>query len=133
MDSRTSRIHGWRKLETNVKEESPPDLPISEMKPVQIFVYFDASFTCNMITRRSVTGIIVLVNSTPLHWYVKEQNTVESSIYGVELVAGRIATEMAIKFRYIFQVLRVLIDVPCYHHNLRRSIMRSHNIESENA
>lgn len=96
----------------NVKEELPPDLQISKMKPVQIIIYFDASFACNMITRRSVTGIIVMINGTPFRWYVKQQNTVESSTYGAELVAGRIATEMAIEFRYIFRMLGVPIDGP---------------------
>jgi hypothetical protein len=65
-----------------------------------------------MITRRSVTGIIVFINGTPILWYCKKQNTVETSTYGAELVAGRIATEMAIEFRYIFYMLGVPIDGP---------------------
>lgn len=43
---------------------------------------------------------------------MKQQNTVEMSTYGAELVAGRIGTEMAIKFRYIFRMLGVPIDGP---------------------
>ena len=50
---------------------------------VTLSIYFDASFACDMITRRSVTGIIVFVNRTPIRWYVKKQNTVETSTYGV--------------------------------------------------
>jgi len=61
-----------------------------------------------------VTGIIVFVNSTPIRWYCKKQNIVETSRYGAELVAGRLATEMAIEFRYIyiFRMLGVPIDGP---------------------
>ena len=65
-----------------------------------------------MVTRRSVTGILVFVNGTPMKWYCKKQNTVESSTYGSELVAGRLATEMAIEFRYIFRMLGSEIDGP---------------------
>lgn len=42
----------WFQTYRNVKEELPPDLPTAKMKPVKIIIYFDASFACNMITRR---------------------------------------------------------------------------------
>ena len=58
-----------------------------------------------MVTRRSVTGVMVFVNSIPIRWYCKKQNTVETSTYGSEMVAGRIAVEMAIEFRYVFRML----------------------------
>ena len=58
-----------------------------------------------MVIRRYVTGILVFVNGTPIRWYYKKQNTAESSTYGSEVIAGRIATEMAIELRYIFRML----------------------------
>jgi len=102
----------WEQTYGDVKEELPLDQPTPKMKPVKITIFFDASFACDMITRRSVTGIIVFVNSTPIRWYCKKQNTVETSTYGAELVAGRLATEMAIEFRYVFRMLGVPIDGP---------------------
>ena len=102
----------WRQLYGDIKEELPPNLPEPKMRPVELTIYFDASHACNMITRRSVTGIIVFVNGTPIRWYCKKQNTVESSTYGSELVAGRLATEMAIEFRYIFRMLGCQIKGP---------------------
>ena len=102
----------WKLTYGDVQEDIPPNLPKQIMKPVTLSIYFDASFACDLITRRSVTGIIVFVNSTPIRWYVKKQNTVETSTYGAELVAGRIATEMAIEFRYIFRMLGVPVKGP---------------------
>lgn len=46
-------------------------------------------------------------NKTPVRWYSKRQNTVESSSYGSELVAARIATEMVIEIRYNLMMLGV--------------------------
>ena len=89
----------WKQTYGNVKDELPPDLLTPKMKPVKITIYFDASFACDIITCRSITGIIDFINSTPIRWYIKQQNTVETSTYGAELVAGRLATEMAIEFR----------------------------------
>ena len=102
----------WKQTYGDVKEAVPDDLPEQKMKAVKIVIYFDASFACDMVTRRSITGIIVFVNGTPIRWYCKQQNTVESSTYGAEFVAGRIATEMAIELRYTFRMLGVPIDGP---------------------
>ena len=102
----------WTQTYGPITETLPPDMPKPKMKPVKIVIYFDASFACDMVTRRSVTGIIVFVNSTPVRWYCKKQNTVETSTYGAELVAGRLATEMAIEFLYIFRMMGVPVDGP---------------------
>ena len=62
-------------------------------KKARIKVYVDANHAHDQVTRRSVTGIIVFVNNTPVRWISKRQKTVKSSTYGPELVAARIATE----------------------------------------
>ena len=102
----------WTQTYGPTTETLPPDMPKPKMKPVKIVIYFDASFACDMVTRRSVTGIIVFVNSTPVRWYSKKQNTVETSTYGAKLVAGRLATEMAIEFLYLFRMMGVPVDGP---------------------
>ena len=53
-----------------------------------------------MTTRRSFTGILIYVNRAPIIWYSKKQNTVESSTFGSEFVAMRIATEITEGLRY---------------------------------
>jgi hypothetical protein len=52
----------------------------------------------NVVTRRSVTGIILFINKTPVKWISKRQKTVESSTYGSEMVAARVATDLAVEF-----------------------------------
>ena len=53
-----------------------------------------------MVTRQSVTGIILFINKTPVKWILKCQKTVESSTYGSELVATQIATDLAVEYHY---------------------------------
>ena len=71
-------------------------------KLVKITVFCDASHADCLVTRRSTTGILIFVNGTPIRWYSKRQNTVESSTYGSEFVAMRIATEMLLALRTTF-------------------------------
>jgi hypothetical protein len=45
---------------------------------------------------KSVTGILHLVNKTPIDWYSKKQATVETAIYGSKFVAAHICVEQII-------------------------------------
>ena len=65
-----------------------------------------------MVTRRSVTGILLCVNKTPVKWYRKRQNTVETSTYGSELVAARIAVEMIMEYRYKLRMMGFKVTQP---------------------
>jgi hypothetical protein len=78
-------------------------IPLPNRK-VQITVMVDADHAHCEVTRRSVTGILVFVNSTPIRWFSKMQKTVETSTYGSELVAARIATDISLELRYNIRV-----------------------------
>ena len=70
---------------------------------------FDANHAHDLDTRRSVTGVLIYLNKTPIQSYCKRQNTVESATYGSELVAARIATELTMAMRYRLRMLGVPI------------------------
>ena len=74
--------------------------------------FVDADHARDVATRRSVTGILSFLNNTPVRWFSKRQATVESSAYGSELVAARIATEMIQELRYTLRSLGVPIRGP---------------------
>jgi hypothetical protein len=103
----------WREFYPDAKEETPPGQPISGSKRAQITIYVDADHAHDQVTRRSVTGIILFVNGTSVGWISKRQNTVETSTYGSELVAARIAVELAMEYRYSLRMLGVEVDGPC--------------------
>ena len=102
----------WTEMYPNAGEDLPYDMPEPKMKGVDISAYFDASLGCDMLTGRSMTGILLFMNSTPMKWYCKRQNTVETSTYGSELVSGRIATELIMEYRYKLRMLGVPVDGP---------------------
>jgi hypothetical protein len=73
----------------DTSEEIPPNLPMSEGKSVRIAVCVDANFAHDLVTRRSVTGILFCLNITPRRWLCKPQKTVQSFTYDSELIVSR--------------------------------------------
>jgi hypothetical protein len=63
-------------------EEIPKDLPLEKGPRVRMTVYVDADHENDLVTRRSFTGILVMLNNTPIRWISKRQKTVETSTYG---------------------------------------------------
>jgi hypothetical protein len=88
----------WEEQYPGAMEELPPDMPQPKGKEVHFTMYVDADHASDQETRRSVTGFILFINNTPVKWYSKRQNTIETSTYGAELVALRIAVEAIIDF-----------------------------------
>jgi hypothetical protein len=73
-------------------------------------VYVDANHAHNLVTRRSITGTIFILNYMLISWTYKRQNTVETSNYGSEMVASRVVTELILEIRYMLQSLGVALD-----------------------
>jgi hypothetical protein len=65
----------------NTKEVLPKDAPEPLGKYVTLSHYVDANLMHNITTGKSVTGIIHLINKTPLDWYSKKQATVETATW----------------------------------------------------
>jgi hypothetical protein len=71
----------------DASEEIPKDLPPERTPRVRMTVYVDAENAHDLVTRRSITGTFIMLNSTVTRWISKRQKTVETSTYGSELVA----------------------------------------------
>jgi hypothetical protein len=90
----------WIEFYPDASEEVPKDLPPEKGPRVRMTVDVDAEHANDLVTRRSITGILVMLNNTPIRWISKRQKTVEKSTYGSELLASRIATELILDVRY---------------------------------
>jgi hypothetical protein len=75
-------------------------------------VYVNEDHPHDLVTRRSITGILVMINNTPIGWISIRQKTVETSNYGSESVASRIATELTLEISYMLRSLGVVLDGP---------------------
>ena len=89
----------------------PRHMPEALDKYVVIKAYVDANHVGNMENRRLYSGIIVYVNNSPIIWYSKCQNSVESSSFGSEFVALRIATYIIKALRYKLICFGILVEV----------------------
>ena len=99
-------------LYVDAKEEIPPNAPEPCGCPVQVNCFVDSDHAGDRITRRSHTGIIAYVNKAPISWFSKRQNTVESSTFGSEFVALRIASEQLIALRYKLRMFGIPVIGP---------------------
>ena len=104
-----ARIDAMSEIYPEAKEELPPNAPEARGNPVQINCFVDSDHAGDRLTRRSQTGIIIYCNSAPIIWYSKRQTTVESSTFGAEFVALRIATELIISLRYKLRMFGIPI------------------------
>jgi hypothetical protein len=102
----------WVEFYPDASEDIPKDLPPEKGPRVRMTVYVDADHTHDLVTRRSITGILVMLNNTPIRWVSKRQKTVETSTYGSELVASRIATELILEVRCMLRSWGVALFRP---------------------
>ena len=68
------------------KEEIPTNMPNPRGQGFTMRAKVDADHAGYTVTRRSRTGFIVYLNSTPIYWMSKKQNSVESSSSGSEFI-----------------------------------------------
>jgi hypothetical protein len=108
----TKEYENWKELYPDAREEMPDNMPELHGKKVRILCYVDADHAHDTVSQRSVTAILVFINNTPMCWYSKRQKTVETSTYGSELVAARIATDTIIELRYILRMVGIPINRP---------------------
>jgi hypothetical protein len=102
----------WTEFYRDAQEAIPPNAPEPRGNSVVISCFVDADHAGNRVTRRSHTGIIIFVNRAPIIWYSKRQNTVETSTFGSEFIAARIAVELIEGLRYKLRMFGVPIDGP---------------------
>jgi len=86
--------------------------PESRGKELETSIFFDADHAHNTVSRRSISGIIVFVGSTPVQWTSKRQGCIATSTYCAEFVAMRSAVEEAIALRYMLRCLGVPVTEP---------------------
>lgn len=104
--------HDWTDFYHGAKEPIPSNAPEPRGKSVVISCFVDANHAGDRVTRRSHTGVLLFCNRAPILWYSKQQNTVETSTFGFEFVAARIAVELIESLRYKLRMFGVPIDGP---------------------
>ena len=110
------------------KETIPDDCPKPLGKRVQTLSYVDANLYHDMLSGKSVTGIIHLLNKTVIDWFSKLQSTVETATFGSEYVAARTCTEQIIALRNTLRYLGVPIVTSSFMFGDNESVVNTASI-----
>jgi hypothetical protein len=97
-----------------VEELLPNDAPKPLGKVVTTITYTDANLYHDILTGRSVTGILHFCNQTLVDWYSKRQATVETATFGSEFTAARIAVDQIIDLRTTLRYLGVPVNAKSF-------------------
>ena len=108
----SQRARAMKDLYPDAEEQVPHNMPEPRGEEVDVNVFVDADHAGNRVTRRSHTGIIIMINMAPIIWYSKKQNTIETSTFGSEITALRIATELVESIRYKLRMFGVPLSGP---------------------
>jgi hypothetical protein len=112
----------------DISEMIPEDIPPPLGNYVTLTHYFDANLYHDILTGRSVTGILHLFNKTPIDWFSKKQATVETATYGSEFIAGRTCVDQIIDLRTTLRYLGVPIRPRSYVFGDNKSMVDSSTI-----
>jgi hypothetical protein len=88
-DSESFPKHDWTNYYRDAKEKLPPNMPEPQGNPVKINCFI-----------------------APILWYSKAQSTIESSTFGAEFVATKIAVELIEGLRYKLRMFGIPIEGP---------------------
>ena len=105
--------HDWNEFYPDAMETMPPNAPEPRGRAVQLNMFCDAAHANDHVTRRSTTGLVIFILGTPILWYSKRQNTIETSTFGSEFVALKIATELLEGLRYRLRMMGIPLQGTC--------------------
>ena len=105
------------------KEEMPPNMPEFRGEGFVIWARVDADHASDTITRRSRTGFLIYINSAPVYWLSKKQNSVESSTFGSEFMAMKQCCEYIRGLRYKLRMMGIEVNGPAYIQGDNKSVL----------
>jgi hypothetical protein len=75
-----------------------------------------------------MSGVINLLNQTPIVSYCKKQKTVETTTYGSEFIVARHACEQIMDLHYTLRMMGIPIDGPAWAFGDNASVINSSTI-----
>ena len=122
--------HDWMHSVCGNPKEDVPDgmFPPPKGNPVRTSTFVYANLMHDLSTGCSCTGILHLLNQTPMDWFSKRQNQVETATYGSKFMAAQQATEQIMDLRFTLRALGVLLDGPFWLFGDNQSVVTSSTI-----
>jgi hypothetical protein len=111
-DDKAFNVCDWSEFYPDAEEAIPHNVPEARGNGVVTSSFVDSDHAGCKETRRSHTGVILYVNKAPILWYSKRQNTVETSTFGSEFCAMKIAIDMIEGLRYKLRMMGIPLNGP---------------------
>ena len=113
----------WTDFYGNVKEAMPPDMPEPLVKEVVMRCFVDADHSGEKLTRRSRSGFIIFLHMAPIYYCQKRHNTVETSTFGSEFMAMKLACKYICGLRYKLRMMGIPFSDPCFVYGNNKSVL----------
>ena len=110
------------------EEELPWNMPEPKGKPMRLSAFEDANLYHCLVTGRAAMGMLYFANQTPIEWFCKRQNTVETATYGSEFVGSKTCVEHIMDHRYCMRMLGIPLDGPAWMFGDNQSVVTSSTI-----
>jgi hypothetical protein len=121
--------YDWsRTVYGKVSEEIPDDVPKPKGKRVVTTTYKDANLYHDWVSGKAVTGVLHLINGTPIDWTAKKQATVETATYGSEFAAAKTAIQQIIALRITLRYLGIPVAEKSYLFGDNKSVVKSGSV-----
>ena len=93
----------------DASEEIDSKVPEPLIDELEITAFVDSDHAHDKMTRRSITGLLILIGRTPVYFMSKRQGAIATSTYGAEFCAMRTAVEEVQAVRYMLRCLGVKV------------------------
>ena len=99
----------FQEVYPDAAEEIDTKVPVPMIDELEITTFVDSDHAHDKSTRRSITGLLILVGRTPVFFSSKRQGAIATSTYGAEFCAMRSAVEEVQAVRYMLRCLGVKV------------------------
>ena len=91
-------------------------------------IFWDADLAHDIATRRSISGILGFIGSTPIFWKSARQGCIATSKYCSEFISMQTAVEEAISMRYMLRCFGIPVIKPIRMYGDNRGVIYSLSI-----
>ena len=102
--------HDWCGFYGDMKEAIHTNTPKPRGKEFDLRILVDSDHVGDKLTRKSGTGYNIFLKNAPIDWLSKKQATIETSVFGAEIVAINIGIETLQGLRYKLSIMGVPIS-----------------------
>ena len=113
----------WKTFYGDVTKAIPPNAPNPRGKSVDLRMWVDSDHAGDKMTRRSLTGYFIFLNTALIDWLSKKQATIEGSVFGAEFVAMKTGVEALRGIRYKMRLMDVPLTGPTYIYGNNMSVI----------